>query len=224
MLSWRRCMSRFKNIALLLLSLSLSVFTHAQIVRIDSVKVERPKEDTSDYSTKHHRDPQKATIRSAIIPGWGQIYNHKYWKVPIVYGGLVTIALIFNYNLKEYKLYRHVYSVMSQLQVGDSSQLHTIDTTYLQYLPQDIQFARNQARQDVDYSVLAFVLMWGLNVIDATVDAHLHEFDVSDNLTLSLEPKGTGEGGVMGLSLILDIHKKKFRRLPLLTNPIFVSK
>ncbi|HTJ12933.1 MAG TPA: DUF5683 domain-containing protein [Dinghuibacter sp.] len=217
-------MSRFKNISLLLLALSLSVFTRAQIVRIDSVQIQRPKEDTSDYETKHHRDPQKATIRSAIIPGWGQVYNHKYWKVPIVYGGLVTIALIFNYNIKQYKQLRHAYTVLTELQNGDSSQIRTIDTTFLLYSPQDVQFARNEARQNVDYSVLAFILMWGLNVIDATVDAHLHEFDVTDRLTLSLEPKSASTGGIAGLSLILDIHRKKFRPLPLLTNPIFASK
>src|ERR1700744_4425691 len=130
MLSWRRCMSKFKHVLLFFLLLSVTVATNAQIVRVDSVAVQRPQEDTSAYETKHHRDPQKATIRSAIIPGWGQIYNHKYWKVPIVYGGLVTIALIFNYNLKEYKLYRHAYTVLNELQLGDSSQLHTIDSSF----------------------------------------------------------------------------------------------
>src|ERR1700749_554723 len=107
MLSWRRCMSRFNKILLLVFLLSLAATTHAQIVRVDSVAVERPEEDTSDYTKKHHRDPTKETIRSAILPGWGQIYNHKYWKAPIVWGGLVTIGLIFNYNLQQYKLYRH---------------------------------------------------------------------------------------------------------------------
>ena len=217
-------MSRFNKVLLLAFLLSLTVTTHAQIVRVDSVAVERPKEDTSDYTTKHHRDPRKATIRSAMLPGWGQIYNHKYWKAPIVWGGLVTIAFIFNYNLQHYKTYRHAYSVLVQLQNGDSSQLSTIDTSYLLYSPQDVQFARNEARQDVDYSVLAFLFMWGLNVIDATVDAHLHEFDVTDNLTLSLEPKSTQTSGIVGVSLILDIHKKKFRPLPLLTHPIFASR
>lgn len=215
-------MSRYKTWWLCTLLLSLSVVAEAQIVRIDSVAVSRPREDTSDYSTKHHREPRKATVRSAIIPGWGQIYNHKYWKVPLVYGGLITCGIIFNYNLQQYKLYRHVYTVMIALQNGDSSQIRTIDTAlYLQYSPQDIQFARNSARQYVDYSALAFLLVWGLNVIDATVDAHLHEFDVTDKLTLSIQPKNGWTDGLTGIALVLDIHKARHKLSPLLINPIF---
>lgn len=213
-------MSRYKAWWIGLVCLSLSLASRAQIVRIDSVAVAKPQvqEDTSAYSTKHHRDPRKATIRSAIIPGWGQVYNHKYWKVPLVYGGLVACGLIFNYNLQQYKLYRRVYKEM----VGTDTTWHQgADSIYLYYSPQDVQFARNSARQYVDYSALAFLLMWGLNVIDATVDAHLHEFDVTDKLTLSIQPKSGLTNGFTGLSLVLDIHPPKRRLSPILTKHIF---
>jgi hypothetical protein len=190
--------------------LVLSIVTKAQIVRIDSVAVARPQEDTSEYTTKHHRDPRKATIRSAIIPGWGQIYNHKYWKAPIAVGGLVACAVIFESNIKYYNLFRRVYR---EIEGTDTSWYKGADSVYRYASPQDVQYVRNTYRQWVDYSVLAFVLVWGLNVVDATVDAHLHEFDVTDKLTLRMQPSGGFGSGYFGLSLVLDIHPPKHKLL-----------
>jgi hypothetical protein len=217
-------MLRYKVLIGVCLALMLSAHSFGQYVHIDSVAVTKPKlsrKDSLALIVKPHRDPQKATLRSAIIPGWGQIYNHKYWKVPLVYGALVTCGFIFNYNLQQYKLYRHVYQVVIAAENGDSTQYHTIDTIYYQFSPADIQYARNEARQYVDYSVLAFIILWGLNVVDATVDAHLHEFDVTDNLTLQLNPASKWQGGLTGVSLVLDIHKTRHKLSPLLIKPIF---
>ncbi|TDW96012.1 DUF5683 domain-containing protein [Dinghuibacter silviterrae] len=205
-------MSRCKTWVLCALLLPLSIVAKAQIVRIDSVAVARPQEDTSEYTTKHHRDPRKATIRSAIIPGWGQIYNHKYWKAPIAWGGLVACGIVFKFNLDQYNLFRRVYKEMNG--TDTSWYKRAPDSTYRYNSPQDIQYARNYYRQYVDYSVLAFVLVWGLNVVDATVDAHLHEFDVTDNLTLRIQPTSGFMSGYTGLSLVLDIHKAKHKLLP----------
>lgn len=207
-------MSRF-SVLLLCLALTFSPGSLlAQYVHIDSVAV--PKKDTGEYAVKPHRDPRKATIRSAIIPGWGQIYNHKYWKVPIVWGGLTACVIIFNYNLTQYNMYRHIYSEMIAVGNGDSSQYRPADSIYFQrFNPQDIQYARNSARQYVDYSAIAFLLVWGLNIVDATVDAHLHEFDVSDDLTLKIQPKSGFTDGITGLGLVLDIHPPKKKHPPL---------
>jgi len=201
----------------------------SQIMRIDSVAVgTRAARDTAgiakDTTGKKKmigRDPDKATIRSAIIPGWGQIYNHKYWKVPLVYGALVTCGFIFNYNLQQYKFYRNIYSVVIAVQNGDSTRYKTIDPIYYQFSPEDIQYARNAARQYVDYSALAFILIWGLNVIDATIDAHLDTFDVSDDLTLKIAPANKFTEGLTGVGLVLDIHKPKHKPCPLLVHPLF---
>lgn len=218
-------MLRCKTVAFFLVVLFFSTHTYAQIVRIDSVAVPKPIStfsDTSDYYTKHHRDPHKATVRSAIIPGWGQWYNHKYWKVPIVVGALVTTGIIFNYWLGEYKMYRQAYLAVIDASNGDSTLYRKIDTAFYTWSPPDIQYARNESRQYVDYSALAFVLIWGLNVVDATVDAHLHEFDVTDNLSMNLSPSGGWlTGGALGVSLIVDIHKAKHKPYLLLTHPLY---
>jgi hypothetical protein len=194
-------------------------------VHIDSVAVRRDtsNKDTSQFKVKPHRDPHKATVRSAMIPGWGQIYNHQYWKAPIAWGGLAACIIIFRSNIQNYNYWRHVYSVVSAVEGNppDSALYHTIDTTLYQYGLTSIQYIRNAYRQYVDYSVVAFILVWGLNVIDATVDAHLHEFDVTDNLSLQINPASRLTDGVNGISLVLDIHKARHRLSPLLTNHVF---
>ena len=192
-------------------------------VHIDSVAVRRDtsNKDTSQFRVKPHRDPHKATIRSAMIPGWGQIYNHQYWKAPIAWGGLAACVIIFKDNIQNYKYYRHAYSVITAVENGDSSLYYSIDTTLYQYGLPAIQYIRNAYRQYVDYSVVAFILVWGLNVIDATVDAHLHEFDVTENLSLKINPASKFTDGVDGMSLVLDIHKARHRLSPILTNHVF---
>ena len=79
-------MSRYKVLWICLFLLGFAGPLSAQIMRADSIVAARPKEDTSDYTTKVHLLTQ-ASVRSAMIPGWGQIYNHKYWKVADHLGG-----------------------------------------------------------------------------------------------------------------------------------------
>jgi hypothetical protein len=124
-------------------------------------------------------DPNVAVIRSAIIPGWGQITNKKYWKVPIVYGALGTTAFIFFRNLKQYKDAKYAYQLATD---GDTSNDYLIKQPYytVRYQPERIRVFRNQVRQNVDYSVLFFIVFWGLNVADAAVDANLKTFESPD--------------------------------------------
>lgn len=158
------------------------------------------------FSTK------KATIRSAIIPGWGQIYNKKYWKLPFVYGALGTTAGIFIYNVKTYRLLRAAYI---NLLDGDVTNNGTIDPRFKNLDANAVRSYRNSFRQNVDYSVLFFILFWGLNVVDATVDAHLKAFDVNDNLSLQIKPGISPIAGTTGISIVLTIGKKQLKnKLP----------
>ena len=131
--------------------------------------------------------PRKAIIRSALIPGWGQIYNKKYWKLPLVYGALGTTGYLFFRNLKQYKEAKEAYILATD---GDPSNDGQIKQPYfaVKDQPERIRNFRNEVRQNVDYSVLFFIIFWGLNVADAAVDAHLKSFDVSDNLSFQLRP------------------------------------
>ena len=170
---------------------------------VDVVKKER-----KDSVTKKSPTPRGATIRSAIIPGWGQVYNKKYWKVPIVYGALGVSGGIFLYNLKNYRNTRFAYKVKYNMRVnGTDSALYALIKPELKPLSEEsLRFYRNQFRQDIDYSALVFILLWGLNVVDATVDAHLRTFDVSRDLSLQIKTGYSEMAGTNGLSLVLKIR------------------
>lgn len=146
-------------------------------------------------------EPRKATIRSAIIPGWGQIYNKKYWKLPLVWGALGTTAGIYFYNVKNYRLLKNAYIYRI------NGQENLIDPLYQRLSTESLRSYRNSFRQNVDYSVLFFLLFWGLNVVDATVDAHLKAFDVNDNLSLQIKPGYSEMTNTSGISLVLNIGK-----------------
>ncbi len=160
-----------------------------------------------DSAFKAH-SPKKAALRSALLPGLGQIYNKKYWKLPIVYGALGTCAGIFFYNLGYYKDTKFAYKVKYNMRVNftDSALFSSIKPNLQPLSEESLKFYRNQFRRDIDYSALAFLILWGLNVIDATVDAHLMSFDVSPDLSLQIKPGHSAMAGTNGLSLVLAIR------------------
>lgn len=140
-----------------------------------------------DSLVKKKHDPAKATRRSAIIPGWGQAYNHQYWKIPIVYGVLAIPASTFVYNNKWYKKTKEAYEIV----VNEETDRYDEIDPKLQPLvndPASLQYYRNTFRRDRDYSILFFLIAWGLNVVDATVFGHLKDFDVSDDLSMHFKP------------------------------------
>ncbi len=152
--------------------------------------------------------PKIAAIRSAILPGLGQIYNKKYWKLPIVYGALGTTAGVFFYNLNTYKDLKQAYIGKYNLRVfGDSTEYKKIKPDLLPLSEESLRFNRDEFRRNVDYSALIFLLLWGLNVVDAAVDAHLKGFDVSPDLSLHIKPGYSPMAGTNGLSLVLQIGR-----------------
>jgi hypothetical protein len=185
---------------------SLAQETAIDVSKKDSTPVETKFKITKDTINKH--SPRTAAIRSAILPGLGQIYNKKYWKLPIVYGALGTCAGVFVYNLQWYKRTRYAYTTLATNDVANFANVHP----KLQFLinrndASTLQYLRNQYRKDIDYSVLFFLLLWGLNVIDATVDAHLKSFDVTPDLSLQFKPGRSELAGTNGLSVVLKIGK-----------------
>jgi hypothetical protein len=161
-----------------------------------------------DSATAAH-PPKKAALRSAIVPGLGQIYNKKIWKVPIVYGALATSGAIFFYNLNNYQDTRFAYRVRYNMRVNRTdSALFTKIKPNLQPLPEEsLKYYRNQFRRDIDYSALFFLVLWGLNVVDAAVDAHLKSFDVGNDLSLRIAPGYSETAATHGLNLRLTIGK-----------------
>lgn len=160
--------------------------------------------NVKDSSVKYN--PNKAIIRSAIIPGWGQVTNKKIWKVPIVYAALGITGGIFFHNVKQYKEAKEAYILATD---NDPSNDYLIKQPYysVRNQPERIRTFRNQVRQNVDYSVLFFLAFWGLNVADAAVDAHLKTFDISDDLSLQIKPGYSPMANTNGISLVLNIGK-----------------
>ncbi|MEO5946225.1 MAG: DUF5683 domain-containing protein [Chitinophagaceae bacterium] len=161
-----------------------------------------------DSATKAH-SPKVAAIRSAIFPGLGQIYNKKYWKLPIIYGAMGVSAGVFFYNLGQYKDTRFAYKVKYNMRVNktDSALYSSIKPNLEPLSEESLKFYRNQFRRDIDYSAIFFLILWGLNVVDATVDAHLKSFDVSPDLSLRFKPGYSELAKTNGLSIVLKIGK-----------------
>ena len=172
-------------------------------VKTDSLN--NPQPDTT--KKKKVFNPKVAARRSALIPGWGQIYNKKYWKVPIVYTALGITGYIFFDNIKTYREYRFAYTarVKAQSVPPDSTDYFKLKDIYKTLSPGSIRTARDDFRRYVDYSALIFLLWWGLNVVDATVDAHLKGFDVSPDLSLHLKAGYSDLAQTNGVSLVLTI-------------------
>ena len=175
-------------------------------LKIDSagkVTSSKPVQTITDTFKKYN--PKVAIIRSAIIPGWGQAYNKKYWKIPIVYGALGTTAYLFFRNLKQYKDAKQAYILASD---NDPANDFQIKEPYFSVKdqPERIRTFRNQVRQNVDYCVLFFIIFWGLNVADAAVDAHLKTFDVNDDLSLHIKAGYSPIANTNGVSVIMTIR------------------
>ena len=160
-----------------------------------------------DTLTKKY-NPGIAIRRSAILPGWGQYTNKKYWKIPLVYAGIGIPAYLFTRNLKQYKKARQAFILATD---GDVSNDYLIEEPYysVRMQPDRIRVFRNAVRQNVDYAVLFFIILWGLNVADAAVDANLKTFDVSDNLSLQINGGYSPLANTNGVSIVLNIGKRK---------------
>lgn len=153
--------------------------------------------------------PKAAGIASAIIPGLGQAYNKKYWKIPIIYAGLATAGYFIYYNYTIYTNFQKAYEYRGD---GDTStNLNSFTVWYITstqtiytdgYESTQLSELSNIYRRSTDLSILISAGIYALNIIDAVVDAHLFHFDVSDDLSLDVQPfytppiTGSSRGGL----------------------------
>lgn len=137
--------------------------------------------DANQIQKSH--SPKKATIYSAVLPGLGQAYNRKYWKIPIIYGGFGTIAYITRENTIEYRRFLEAYRYVS------NKETYPIDNPYVdRYNEQQLLSGKNLYRRNVEIGYILGGALYILNIIDASVDAHLFYYDVSETLSLKIEP------------------------------------
>lgn len=132
------------------------------------------KDSLSSISKKR---ANKTALLSAIIPGLGQIYNKKYWKVPVIYGGTTALIYFISENNKEYKKYKEAILYRSD------SDTTTVDV-FPRYTNEDLSVRKNYYRRNRDFCYIFAGLLYTLNILDAYVDSQLMNFDISDNLSL----------------------------------------
>ena len=141
------------------------------------------------------KDPKKVTLLSAVLPGAGQVYNNKSWKVPILYAGILTDLYFINYNHRRYESFR---AALFALDKKEPNQFPSLNRASL---------VRNVDywRQNRDLTLLLLLGIYALNLVDANVDAHLSGFDISEDLALQVAPQlGTvSASNSMGVSLTL---------------------
>lgn len=165
----------------LLLGVLVVSFCDAQSIK-DSIKV------------KVH-SPRKAALYSAVFPGLGQVYNKKYWKLPIVYGAGAAAGYLIYYNYTIYDKLNTAYKYRKDNNPETSLETFTLNRIInkqqidLSFFGDDeILTLRNTYRRDLDLSVLFAAAIYGLNILDAVVDAHLYSFDVSEDLSVKIKP------------------------------------
>jgi len=142
------------------------------------------------YHTDTTHSPHKAVIYSLIIPGWGQVYNHRIWKVPVIYGVLASLGVAFVYNANNYKLFL----ALSKYHYYDNPPKPGMPyykeyNLYIHDSPQQIYDAKDGLRRDRDLCILGALLFWGVNAIDAYIDAKfIHSYTLDNNFSMHITP------------------------------------
>lgn len=161
------------RVHLLLLSLALTLSLPAQ---------------AQSQAVKKQHSAKKAAIMSACLPGLGQVYNGKWWKVPIVYAGLGGLGYMAYDNYTDYKTFLTAYKI----ETGDLEEGVTPSEAALQlseyYQASQLQSYKDSYRRNFELFCILTAAWYGLNIIDAIVDGHLYNYDISDDLSLSIDP------------------------------------
>ncbi len=139
---------------------------------------------------------RKAAIYSAILPGLGQAYNRKYWKIPLVYGGFAAFGYFIRMNHESYNIRKNAYLDLSDNNPETTSYMNLPQIIYYNLdnpsevanLKQGLLRSQDYFRRNRDLLVILSAAFYGLNIIDASVDAHFFNWDISDDLTLNMQP------------------------------------
>ena len=145
------------------------------------------------------KSASKAALMS-LLPGLGQAYNKKYWKIPIIYAGLVTSAYFIESNHKKYISYKDAYLIRID---GNPN---SIDEYNNQYTDAQLVTLKDHYKRNREISILFISLTYILNIIDASVDAHFFDYEINQDLSLHIQPTIIRqEKNVHGLSLCLKL-------------------
>ena len=139
------------------------------------------KSDTA-FSKAFH-SPRKAGIYSAILPGLGQAYNRKYWKIGVIGIGAAALVYSYQFSSSNYRLHK------DELILRQSDAPNGFNNELALYSDGDLNELQDFYRRNRDLSIIGFALLYTLNIIDATVDAHFFDFNMSDDLSINIRPE-----------------------------------
>lgn len=194
----------FKAIALFVLFIGITRAGYGQVVTDTTargVEMETPDANRIKLDPSAVKDPTRAALLSAILPGAGQVYNEKIWKVPIIYGGIMTNVYFLDFNNRRYQLFRNALEIARN--PGDPR-----NNPFPNLNEDGIIRNVNYWRRNRDLNYMLFGIIYAINIVDSLVDAHLSGFDVSDDLSLDIRP--SYENLYAGSSLIGLSVKLKF--------------
>ncbi|MGM0375809.1 MAG: DUF5683 domain-containing protein [Bacteroidota bacterium] len=171
----------------------------AQQTEQDTVSMQ---EDVTKVRDSFHdkeelHSPHKATFYSAILPGLGQAYNKKYWKIPILYAGIGAMGYAINFNSTNYIKYKNAYRDFLIRDPGNKSYkevipptltVEEVETQHADWFQRALENKREYYKRYRDLSYIGMAAIYILNLIDASVDAHFYNFDVSDDLSMDIRP------------------------------------
>jgi len=158
--------------------LSLQLYSQIDSTKVKDIKI---KDDVFvAQGTYKPLAPAKAAFYSAILPGLGQIYNKKYWKAPIVWGALAIPTYYYLTNNSSYKRYRTAY----KLRKNGFQDEFTDDLGNERVSLETLERAQEQLRENRDMSLLSGVILYVLQIVEASVNAHLIQFNTDDNLSI----------------------------------------
>ena len=142
-----------------------------------------------NYTTNEVSQVKKATTLSTIFPGAGQIYNKSYWRVPIVIGGLASTIYTIDWNNRGYQRFKTAYSLKIDYEKNPSKYPNGAPDEFRgAYTSSFLKNLKDSYRRNRDLCIILTAGVYLLNIIDAHVDAHLQDYDISDDLTMNLEP------------------------------------
>jgi hypothetical protein len=163
-----------------ILVFSILFFTFNLFSQKDSTEVKKKNKLFVQEGIYKPLAPAKAAFYSAIFPGMGQIYNKKYWKAPIVWGALATPTYFYLENNSEYKRFRNAYKLRK---TGFQDEF-TDDLGNVSVSLETLERAQKQLRENRDLSLMTAVILYVLQIVEASVNAHLLQFNTDDNLSV----------------------------------------
>lgn len=197
--------------------LTANLAVRAQQINIsnDSLKVSTPVQ-------RFKFSPKKASVYAALFPGLGQVYNKKYWKLPIIYGGYAGLIYVLSWNNNYYKDYFQGYRIIAQY--SSATGMKTEERKFLdnliknpsvsldnestfKYVAAQLKSGKDFYRRNRDLTIIGIAALHVLSIIDASVDANLFDFDISDGLSMRVEPMPINLGVqnfVMGFNMAIN--------------------